>query len=343
MNVFLAFTPYHLLMSCLSVSRKTDDAIVLIDQFGTLQRYADTQTIQNVLGVSYYYLPSVRGKYSDRIFSLHSFLGRYAHTSNKEVLKILAREAIEKIFVFNDSSFEAQFFLRSLKCDNVVYVEDGTAPYNSHQLDNSRLSKIRDFFLYGPGYQRLRRLGESSYVNSGLFSFPEHIASGSAQYDVAAIGLAVEWRRALQKFSSYFQHEIPPLSGGARQSAALVLLPSLSSLSVSSAAREMFSQEIERLLNSDCAVVLKFHPLDSDFNSGLFDGRCVYSPQHVPAEVLMNAYPNLNVVVGDYTTGLLSCRFLFPEKSAVSLDWNKGGHDTKLLEFFRKIGVSVCG
>jgi len=173
MNIYIALTPYHLILSLASSSLRRGDAIIFIDQFAQLKKYSRLEKLEEALGVLVIYVPGIGKSIWARCLALNPVFSKFWFSMRRSIAKLCDREAVKTIYVFNDSCPEAQFVLRAIKANTVVYIEDGSAAYNNHCLKVRSWHKVSDRLLYGMGFKRVDRIGGSDYVDSALYTYPE--------------------------------------------------------------------------------------------------------------------------------------------------------------------------
>jgi hypothetical protein len=342
-NLFIVFTPYHLMISAVMRSRHKGDVTILIDQYGRLGEYSRCEVWSSFLDGEYYYVASKGGGIVARLFDLNFLLSMICSGPYRLTLNKIVKRSFEHTYIFNDSNPNGQYFLKGISTESVFYVEDGSAPYNSHRLKNGNLARIFDAFRYGLYFDRVERLGESKYLDGHICSF-SHLAASSfkARVPIFQLELADTWRDIMVGFSESSECDLGFLADDSNKF-ALVLLPSGFGNAQHGVRALAFKGEIERLIAKEYIVLVKAHPLDR-LSDEMFAGcQVTVVPSYISSEILGVCCRNLDVVIGDYTTSLLSFRFFFPGKAVISIDWDVEGHDLRLVGVFKKAGIVVKG
>ena len=339
MNVFIALTPYHLILTLTSVNLKEGDVVVLVDQYGRLGKYSVLSEFFSRFNVRFIYCSSIRDSLFNRWINLNNLAAGFGFGKYARLAADLDALGISQAFVFNDSCPEVQFLLSRINVSQVIYVEDGTAPYNEHRLKVGAKEAVLDLLIYGRYYDRKSRVGDSHYIKQALFAHPDFALPLAGEGSVGQLLIGEGAREKLFMLTSIvFGYKAIANSG---KRGVLILLPALNLLKTDRRSYEAFNNKLSAFLDDGYAVYLKGHPLEARCANDFFSGKCEVVDPEVSSELFLASRSDISLVVGDYSTGLLSTRLFFPEIDVVSLAWCGGKHESNLLNLFVDIGVEV--
>ncbi|CAN7570546.1 hypothetical protein LJR296_003986 [Cupriavidus necator] len=332
MNIFIALTPYHLILTLTYVGRGEGDIVVLIDQTGRLTPYKDI--LPKLFARAIYIDATYRGVW-DKLLALNKLSSRFHRCSIAAVGALIREAAVGQIYIFNDSAVEVQFLLSGLG-ELATYIEDGSAPYNEHWIDASILKRIAYPILLGGYYDCNSVLGTSRYVNRGLYLFPSLVRPENRATPCEQFHLSAEYGSRLNFFVSLFPGIGELQKTLADRPTTLLLLPS--------AITPGLKKELNNLLADEHArghvVLVKRHPLQK--NEFKFETGCevVEAPSYVPAELLPVAVVNLMSVYGSESTSLLAYKYLFNALPVFSLADETGRTESRFSQVLKTIGVN---
>ena len=328
MEVYLANTPYHLILSIINGCLRRDSMVFLLDMTGALERYAGAEFAAFFNGrFRYVKLGSVH--VAQKIINRNSLLAPITGSKTADVVEFILRRRPECVYAFNDSFPEVQYILSRCKNFGAKYIEDGSAPYNSHSVKHS-IPQLAQKILYGIYYDRINVLGTSRYVDENIFCYPQFARKENMAKPISQLAYEADSKLDLCRFSKLFDledlvREIGDLPIN------LFLLPPFENDSV--------VYLFERLVKESGGVSLvKQHPLSKLPLSPILNFVEVNS--FIPAEALLFRFKNIQAVYGYPTTTLLATKYLMPEV-AVYCVLPDGSGDNFFIDNLMRSGVEI--
>lgn len=268
--------------------------VLFIDQSGSLFNFIEP-VIKSKPDFEITYFNSKKNK-AQNIVDFLAYNTKIAFGNLSITAERLNRSAISTIFIFNDLSPETQYLIKKINHSEVVYVEDGSAPYNDHHITRSWLKNILLGALF-PFYEKINVLGTSSLITRSLFSFPEIVRSENKIKPASKLDIDFSKINQLKNFY---------VTQSKSKANTLILTPWKTSI-------ENFLTQISRndyLKESDISykdAIIKSHPLqrDNETQEGI--------AKYVPAELIPIIHPNIKHVIGSRTTALQNIKILYPQ------------------------------
>lgn len=299
MNLYIALTPFHLLLTLIHDDRNKDDTIVLIDDNSTLSAYESIDTFED-----YHYINQSPTK--NRAINRQLII----RTGNKKKLdNISKKHKYKNIYIFNDANPAAQYLAKKAKtisAPDVFYIEDGAAPYNNHKLTHSLINKIKRKTFYGIRHELISIIGTSTVVDASIYLYPDLARKENKIKPFSEFKITIDKDDKLDKFLNAITTEKNHKKEIAK---ILFLLPKINKDT------KFISEKIENaaLIINELALFpkIKRHPLDSvdtEVCNDLFN-----LPAHIPAELIPIIHKEIRVIFGVETTSLLSIRKLYPK------------------------------
>lgn len=301
MEIYLANTPYHLVMSIINGCLRRDSMVFLLDMTGALERYAAAKFIDFFSGnFRYINLGSVNAV--QKIINRNFLLGPITGSQTAEIASHILKQDLERIYAFNDSFPEIQYILSRSKSYDTKYIEDGSAPYNSHSVSHS-ITSLAQKILYGPYFDRINVLGTSRYIDANIFCYPTLARDENKAKPISQIIYSADAQQDLSQFSKLFDLESLIKKAG-DSPINLFLPPPFENDSTFSCFEQLIRKSKE-------IPVVKQHPLSKlRLNSKL---DFVEVDSFIPAEALLVRIKQIKLVYGYPTTTLMATKFLRPE------------------------------
>lgn len=347
-NVFIAFTPYHILLSCgiaLDQSDLADNCLFIVSDFSDVE-----PLIHSLEGWNYSpfaqieCLPGIYGQ--DRKYR-RRFISRKNLTT---ITEFINKHQVSRIYVFHDGRAEAQAALHFAKKDNRdavgTYVEDGAGAYSSHvptkrPLHTLLLGKL----FYGPWWEGVDVLGTSRWIDEVKAIFPRLVRPELRLKHVTSIP-----RHALLELRNQ-EWPYKYLEALGMQIAELEHLEAVLVVAHSEFAARIsgYKQAIEDFLaiakSQALRLAIKYHPREplTNFLSVAEAEGISILPQSVPIElVYIIASEKIRFVIGDISTSLLTAKWLLSNVTVVSIAPLLGQSDSQpLIKVFRELDIKV--
>lgn len=307
MNVYIAFTPYHLMLTLMMNCRDSSDAVLLIDESGNLSAYKETFP---KYAENFFYFNCFFNKSWRKAFCFNWVFSSGFKSYLNKVLDFIKTSGVGEIFVFNDNSPISQFIVRSLG-GKATYIEDGAAPYNDHYIENSIKKKILYRLIFGPFYEFTNVLGTSKYIDKTILTFPDKVRWENSRENISQYNFRKDRlpfvKRAFfldKRDANFFDNEDFGIY-------ILILLPRNYHLTCS--LHDSYKKIIDDSLSTGRKVVVKKHPLDFlATTENLFTEGVFICPPFIPSEAIFITSCKLELIYGPSNTSMLSARFFSP-------------------------------
>lgn len=165
LRLFIASTPYHLMIAC------------------ELYQQGDKLIIVSELAKSEILLRMIRCTFGDyvEIHSLYYYktkpykLLSFQRSVEKEIYTIRA-EQFQEIYVFNDLDPVVQWILAHIQHSSIILVEEGIGLYRNSIKRHKEILKRYGKFLFGEFYEEVDRIGETSFIDTIICSAPQYLS-----------------------------------------------------------------------------------------------------------------------------------------------------------------------
>lgn len=312
-KLVLVSTPRHFYLSIglAFANKEYDYHLVFIDQ-KTLPK--DNELYQAILNVS--------GPFKSVDCSV--VRQSEAKASNRRAVAIQLKELVSRlqpieIIAGNDRRFEFQYSMHIASragYANVTggYLDDGTGSYIG--FDAARKIKyLTDRYIdtpikklvYGHWYHRPRMLGMSRWVQRRYLCHPE-LASGG---EVVALSPDDYLTDVVVDYMAELVNYMGDTQGYDRGGSLLIVLPHSSIVSLLYGGIEGFKVVLDSLIQKAGTVYVKYHPREHADPLEL-EGKVVLLKSNLPLEMYLSLL-KVDRVIGDVSTGLMSCKWLYPD------------------------------
>lgn len=346
MNLYLAFTPYHALLSYSEAlsRRQSENVLFVIAEFSEARalsralKNSSLRVFENVIC-----LPGAgRGK--------SVFAKMFKRKKNVFFLKkFIAGHRVENIFVGNNSRIEAQAALYYGKkvipdCKG-IYIEDGTAVYRSEIPERKDFFiKIFYKFFFGPWWQDENILGVSPRIDVCIIVFPKFARNELKVKEIIAANKENFLRaRSDKTFAEYFESlncDVKKFN----DTDILLINPYSGLIEKYPQLEEVMSAIFLNVCDKNMRLAVKYHPREY-LNDFLRQERenVLILPKAIPLELLYVASPTPpKLIIGVHSTALMTARWLFPSVQIVSIAPLCGYYDRSIFEIFKKINIRLA-
>ena len=341
-NLFMPYTPYHLLLSfaiALSMPGELHYLILGESSPGNLKVFRLLQEIYASAGITAY---EMEGTF--RKSNLKKFLIKQRNISRVDTL-FKELPAIDRFFYFCDCHVVTTYSAFLARKENpgieFFFVEDGVGSYiSSPRTSKNGVEKIADRLLFGKWHTDTVVPGSFMESTGAWALFPDFLPSffdEKKKFAVSREKLLSEFDRGL--FSQK--------SGSLPDTARSLVAVDFEHYTETDAYRDAVSSYIRRAEALGGNSVLKLHP--SDRRQHVFYGadNIFTLPSHLPVEVFYLFYgDSLRFVVGGLTTALLTAKWLVPDAEVVSIipqSIVQSVHNAQeIFSVFSACGIKVC-
>lgn len=345
-NIFICFTPYHVLLSCgiaLDCGNSAQNYLFVISDFRDATYWV--HLLKDWNQSPFTQIECLPGIYdSASIFRRCSTIRK----NLTPITQFVSKHGADCVFVFNDGRPEAQGALHFAKKSNKnatgVYVEDGLVAYSSYTSTKRPLHKLLlGKLFYGPWWKDVRVLGTSEWVDEVKAIFPQFVRPVLRLKHVTPIPKHILLELRNQKWPYEY------LKALGVEITELDNLDIILIVAHSEFAKRVpeYKQSIEKILSmaksQDLRLGVKYHPREllDDFLSLGANGVLVL-PQSLPMELLyIIAAAQIKFIIGDISTSLLTAKWLLSNVTVVSIAPLIGQFDLQLIGIFRSLGVKA--
>lgn len=194
-NLFLAHTPYHILMASTIIKQDilSNNTIIIFEDFKFNKdeyKWLDKYFNKIILIKSEYKLNKIRTKLKNKVIkAIYTRYFTFMDIINiKNLTKDLSKTSWNRIHCFNDIYEKVQILIYYLKSNNtkVIYIEDGSAAYwikkdifKGNKIELKKFFSPKRIFLryfnFLDKYEVINIFGEGSYIDSSYFLYPDLI------------------------------------------------------------------------------------------------------------------------------------------------------------------------
>ncbi len=324
---YLAHTPYHIMLSIMHGGMRPGSKIILLDMQGSLKWYG-TPEAYKFFGKQLNYYDFCENNIVKKLINKNRILGNLTNSSTSVISEQL--KLAERVYVFNDAFPETQCIIRSTPAI-IEYIEDGSAPYNSHRVTHPT-GRWAQKILFGPKYERLSVLGTHSKIIRSNFSYPSLARGENRIKPIKGIPLVSSHLEYLRKLAQHMNRQEQTIPH--KQSVVYLFPPHCS---------DNLSAAYTRLMNADREnnkqVLIKPHPVFAKPYSSA-NGDIVIS-SFVPIELLLFCSEHIERCIGYPSTALMSLKLLHPALRTECLIEGTSPQDDFFIENLTKIGVPI--
>lgn len=309
---FVVHTPYHILLSCGIGSLEANEKkylIIIAEDIDQISKYKlIISSWDKELFSEIYILNSISNMHLVNKLKINLLINL---PLNKLKMRfIFKKNAISKelkTYIFADTNVNAQYFAKICSENNgtVVYVEDGSAVYNTHR---AKPIKLMCKIVYGFWYTPLEIHGTSKYVNMLMVAYPEFLRPELKRLNNIQIPDKVY--DFLNYSLSPYLNEIFEINTGNLD--YIIILPHFLFIKGKDEIGiiNLYRIIIENLI-VDHKVGLKYHPREkTNYLNIKPDLNLFLIPKSVPSEIIwMSSKKNqLKAVIGDISTALITSK-----------------------------------
>lgn len=325
-DLYICFTPYHIILTYLRLGRNDEDVVFLIDDTGKLSSYE--RILNRIFKYSHFIKFHIE---ENNLFQRQLILPFGAKRYIDELIRSLKSD-IGNVYVYNDIHPVSQYVMMSLGCRN-IYIEDGSSPYNNNSFVWTLSHKIKCAIAYGLWYCNVSIIGNSKYISSLEVMYPDLVRQELKDKKIDGYKLRNDYMVLLEDMNIGNNAYIPREEDDKR--ILVVLLPKISEMS--NKVRDKIIEIVHVHLDNNWSVFEKKHPLD--VNNECITGESTIDSS-IAAEVIPVYLKTVTKIVGVETTSLISYRKLYPSIIATNIC----GDSEELKTFHSKlesIGVEL--
>lgn len=326
MDVYIAHTPYHLMLCILNGCLNRKSIVYLLDKSGNLKWYSDG--VSSFFNNNLRYIDISESSLKSRLINNNPLTRSTNLSKLSSPIREMKDTKVDEIYVFNDSIPEVQSILASFISTKAIYIEDGSAPYNSHSIKNQASVLLKKIF-FGFKYEQIKVLGTSSYIEEGVYSFPNLVRRENSVKSRKPFYLTALSLEQLKAYSSLFDNLIPYVN---ERNVFLYLLPPYKD--------NELVEAYMRIINDHPNFVhfVKAHPLSAD--SAYEFRRSIVLPPFIPTEAILFVRP-IKRIYAYPTTSLMATRFFERSISTNCIVTKVAARDVFFESNMKSTGVSL--
>jgi len=348
-NFFLAFTPYHVLLSCaVALQECTNDYNHLVIRPSFSHAQVLTSLLSNWQGSPFTKISVIRGLHG----VVNEGLRRLILKMNTvKLTKMVMKERVNKVYVGSDGSPESQGALYFAKSSNReskgIYIEDGSAAYSAARFSERKAWKENvEKIFYGTWWEHINIHGTSKWTDEARLIYPRfarpelrtRVLKGIDRRKILCLRKA-KWPAEYLSTMGLNQVTLRSIDG-------LLLLPRSTLVGGISNLVSIVDKFVYQASKHHLTIGIKCHPRDvaQEFLANWDNKHVQVLPSSVPVELLyLYGSDNLRFVVAGGSTSLLTARWLLSNAKIVcTLSFSKS-LDNRLMGTFQKLGIKLSG
>ncbi len=349
-ELYVAHTPYHILISCGIASLNSKDKYLIITyDFPQAEIFKesiinwDSNPFKKVI-----LIPGTVSVANKNFFSLTKL-----HYNNSFKLKDIYLKYCSKdvcsIYLFNDRRPEVQYIshINSVEKGFNIFVEDGLVVYSNYIAKKSNI--ILYFLLklvYGVHYEPNNILGSSKFIDKLMVFMPKYIRPTLQNKSVDQIPFSIFNKLNTELIPLIFTKYASKNHFG--YDCLLVVDHSdLFKGSIIDSYIKIYSEIIALLSTRYSKLGIKYHPREEkgDFLKIRMSNKCEILPQSLPMELIYldNVHNPPKLVISNISTALMTCNIIFKGNVSIVSTTKIFGFngDPRLLSMFRDFGVII--
>lgn len=349
MNLFVAHTPYHIILSLTLVSTifERDNNILIICRDFELKNF-NIELLEQFFDLVYVLEGSFDISKNDLISKVKRV--RQYKTNIDFIIRIIAEYKIKLLFIFNDTIPVEKKVLETVKKNNfdsdikVVYVEDGFGAYVSHEglFNNNVLTKIKDF-LKKRIYSIKKEspiMGGSEEIDEYMVLFPKLLNRQFLQRkvikeitrDQLVIGIYNAYSNYIKEMNDF-------------DKCIIIFLDHTDLFKVYNGLQEKYINVIYKILElakiQDMKIYLKYHPREKEyyiknvkkFNNLDFINKCI------PSEAVFLKCNKNSIIITGLSTSLVTASKLDEHFMRISLMKILNIYNKRVADTYQKLGI----
>lgn len=349
-NIFIASTPYHVILSCgLALENNNHkNHLVIIEDF-----IKSTILYKNIMDWEDGPFKSVillEGNFSNNV-------NRSIKMIEKKNIKFLKKHIkklnIDNSYVFNDSKPEAQALMHFLKKksykNKCFYVEDGSAAYATAKMKSYSSikilsTKIKNKLFFGFWWKYIQIHGTSKWIDEIKVIFPQYIKKELTNKRVSEISkdnlFMIKNTKWVYNYLNDLNFKLENI-----ENYKVLLIIAHSSFTKKNDQYEIIIKKFVNYLNSiGINMMIKYHPREREKDFLKLRNKNNYIlPNSFPIEFLyIINNKNLDVIIGDISTSLITAKWILKNKKIYSLyNYFKDNAPYGLYELFNKLNIKI--
>lgn len=355
MNLFVAHTPYHIVLSTLLASCEHDNNfLIIVNDFEHADIYKKIFSLwkknpfKKVEAFSSIYKNNFFVKYLNKI------------VNSRRMKKLVKNYDFKRVYIFNDQSLESQAAANfSYKVNNyvtLIYVEDGLAVYvknlnfesnkfSENKYKKNIFKKKINKFLFGFEYMYYKSQVSMPGIKKLFVTSPELLDKNLFnKFKIEKINLEklhdifdFNFLRLIEEEYNFYFKSLLNID-------LIIFLPH-SELLKDNKYKKLIMEVLKKYNNKNLAV--KCHPRDKNFCSSkfnIFDGKynILEIPQSVPSEFIALYLSKNNIfpeIIGFVSTSLYTSKVLLPLSNVYLI--RQSNVDEQLYSKMEKIGLKM--
>jgi hypothetical protein len=340
-QLFLATTPYHVLLSCALAeegAEQYDSHILLFPFFAHAPELMEALRQGTSMFASCVLFPDVEDT---------NYRGcRVAIEQVREQMRRYPQ--LGKLLVFNDRHFLIQAAMdRAQRLQpevHVTYVEDGSAAYSSTRFRQGhlRVPTIKGKIRYGLWYERIGCLGTSRWIDDMRIIYPKFARAELAGLPAKEIDRDAFHRVLAAEWVDLYMRMLGSSMETTRSSDLILLAPEHKGMCREPRLLDGIRSVVAQAVRESAKIAVKYHPREDagDYlEIGQHPGASVV-PRGLPAECLFQRSGGRTpVILGADTTSIITARWLLGPSTIVSVAKLMRTPDETLMELFDKLDI----
>ncbi|HET6604016.1 MAG TPA: hypothetical protein VFG21_07360 [Xanthomonadaceae bacterium] len=247
------------------------------------------------------------------------------------------------VWVGNDRKVETQLALHLASERTGTragrYLDDGLYTYLGDVRERPLVRRI-DWLVkqlaYGRWWQRARRAGTTSWIDSAYLAYPALAPHANA------VALPREWflRRAFVRLALHAARSFRLDRGRLARVGAVLVLPHSNQLRSDPEASATLRALVAEL-GGGRALAVKYHPRETESDPGglLGSAQTIQLPSLLPMELLLPLLPAGIRLLGEGSTALMAAHWLRPDLAVCDLGLSRHPYAVRARALFDRLGI----
>jgi Alpha-2,8-polysialyltransferase (POLYST) len=350
-NIFVAYTPYHVLLACciaMSDNKDEQNYLLIVSNFSdadilckALKNWKDSPFLSIELFLGEYgidQMPKWKARFL-RYFTVRSIcskIGKFINTLN-----------INRIYLFNEDRPQSLYLLNLVKLSKglcrAIFVEDGAVTYNSYIEKKNWIYLFLGKIIYGYWWKNVEVMGSSPFFDSIKAVFPDFVRPELSQKKVEKIYVESFLNGNTNDFVYKYLENYGLTLDKLNSFDGMILLSNSRIINQFPEYRKMIEKVIDLAQSKNLKVAVKYHPRDANVDHFELASKGVdVLNSSVPIELIYLAVRGkFKFVIADFSTTLLSAVWMLDETLVISMGKILGGKDVRFISMLDQLGVAL--
>lgn len=263
----------------------------------------------------------------------------------QDIKSLIKKFNPNKLFTGSDKRLEFQYAAHIQDKARCIYLDEGTysyiAPSWHQQLSHLLFDTIIKKVLYGNWYKSTPFTAGSAYIDEVMLAFPEQAHEQLKKKLISPLPSSLFEQPAMRSLANLFLKNQQLDMQTIRQWKYVIILPHESILE-DIAIKSSWISLIQTLCKSSSSIAVKYHPRDlqKDRLNLAHLKQIQLIPQKLVFESMLVGLNQDTVIIGDFSTALLTMKWLRPESTVLAI-MEKVNKNRQFIKFYEHCGIKI--